>query len=337
VAISKEKSYKYQFLQNKGIIPEGGDEILRQYSHIATTAEHGRNTSTAALGQDGKLYFCDGTSNTGVWFLDNDGQIKQTNKTDGYFWCAAIGQDGKLYFGSNVNSGIWFLDNDGQIRQTNKTDGNFHCTALGQDGKLYFGTGSTGIYRLDITYSGIAFAGTATYKRYEGDELVEEVTKSLLTDVEPVLTELQYQMLNVPDVEIRGEEVIELFDIETTDFKIINNVTDVSAVCVDKEEEDADDDTVIGQIIDFAGIAGKWDEEKWTECNGATFNVADYPELYDAIGREWTSDGVPNEKFQVPDLRGRINLGLDAGSSAIPRDMTTTGVSGVIFFFYAYF
>ncbi|MDR1129946.1 MAG: tail fiber protein, partial [Prevotellaceae bacterium] len=282
----------------------------------------------AAMGQDGKLYFC---GNNGILYLDDDGLIKWTSLTTGRFAFAAMGQDNKLYFCGIDRTGVRYLDDDGQIKQTNITSEAFSNAALGQDNKLYFGAmsyhRSNGIYRLDTTYSGIAFAGTATYKRYEGDELVEEATKSLLADVEPVLTESQYQMLNVSDVEIRGEKVIELFDIETTDFKIINNVTDVSAVCVDKEEEEEEeDDTVIGQIIDFAGIAGKWDEEKWTECDGATFNVVDYPELYDAIGREWTADSVPDGQFQVPDLRGRTNLGLDISKPVTPRDITTIGI-----------
>ncbi|MDR1340835.1 MAG: hypothetical protein LBK58_12390, partial [Prevotellaceae bacterium] len=62
---------------------------------------------------------------------------------------------------------------------------------------------------------GNAFAKTATYRRYVNGELQEEITKSLLTDVNPVLTESQYQLLNVPDVEERVAAVIYLFDVET--------------------------------------------------------------------------------------------------------------------------
>ena len=105
---------------------------------------------SAGIGQDNKLYF-GSTGNTGIWYLDNDGQIKQTSITTGSFYAGTLGQDGKLYIGSTNNTGIYFLDNDGQIKQTNITTGSFQSSTIGQDGKLYYFSSSsnTGIYFLD--------------------------------------------------------------------------------------------------------------------------------------------------------------------------------------------
>jgi hypothetical protein len=60
-----------------------------------------------------------------------------------------------------------------------------------------------------------AFAKIAIYSRYKGAQLVDETTKSLLTDVEPILTEPEYQQLLEAEVELRAKDVVELFDVET--------------------------------------------------------------------------------------------------------------------------
>jgi tetrahydromethanopterin S-methyltransferase subunit F len=118
-----------------------GKEILQSNYTV-------ENISNSKTGQDGRLYF--GTNNNGIWFLDDDDLIKQTNVTTDIYYCTGMGQDGRLYFGGNSANGIWFLDDDGLIKQTSKTDGSFQCAGMGQDGKLYFGSyNNTGIWFLD--------------------------------------------------------------------------------------------------------------------------------------------------------------------------------------------
>jgi microcystin-dependent protein len=48
----------------------------------------------------------------------------------------------------------------------------------------------------------------------------------------------------------------------------------------------------------------------WLVCNGAIYDVADYPLLYDEIGNMF--GGVPGTTFGVPDLRNRAAVGADA-------------------------
>jgi microcystin-dependent protein len=87
------------------------------------------------------------------------------------------------------------------------------------------------------------------------------------------------------------------------------------------EEED---EFMIGQIIDYAGTQDTWDDSKMMECNGRLLSTVDYPELYQVIGREWTYDeSTPADRFNIPDLRGRLTIGFDAGSNAEPRQSNT--------------
>jgi hypothetical protein len=194
-----------------GIMYLDNDGVIKQ-TNVTTGDFH-----SAAMGQDGKLYFCNNAG--GIMYLDNDGVIKQTNVTIGSFFFAAMGQDRKLYFGGYNDGGIMYLDDDGLIKQTNATSGSFIFAAMGQDGKLYFCGYNAGLYRLDWTpaaMTGKALASSATYRRYEGNELVDELTKSLLTDVSPELTAEQYRLLADSDIESRAEAVIALFNFETS-------------------------------------------------------------------------------------------------------------------------
>jgi hypothetical protein len=60
-----------------------------------------------------------------------------------------------------------------------------------------------------------AFSETVIYRRYYDSVLDEEITKSLLTDVLPALTETEYVLLSEAEVQARAEAVVELFDCET--------------------------------------------------------------------------------------------------------------------------
>lgn len=48
----------------------------------------------------------------------------------------------------------------------------------------------------------------------------------------------------------------------------------------------------------------------WLACNGAILLKADFPDLFAAIGTTFNSGTVPADSFMVPDLRGRMPLGM---------------------------
>lgn len=69
----------------------------------------------------------------------------------------------------------------------------------------------------------------------------------------------------------------------------------------------------------------------WLWCRGQTVAQASYPALYAAIGTTFNTGGEASTDFRLPDLRGRIPIGLDnmGGSDAGRLDVSNTlGASG---------
>lgn len=63
---------------------------------------------------------------------------------------------------------------------------------------------------------------------------------------------------------------------------------------------------LIGEIKPFAGYAVP---DRWLECNGSEVLIADYPDLYAVIGDLWGT-ATDNDHFVLPDLRGRVLVGV---------------------------
>ena len=64
-----------------------------------------------------------------------------------------------------------------------------------------------------------------------------------------------------------------------------------------------------GEIRLFAGASSP--PLNWLICNGSVLSRIDYPRLFDVIG---TLYGIGNEdetQFRLPDLRGRVPIGVD--------------------------
>ena len=69
-----------------------------------------------------------------------------------------------------------------------------------------------------------------------------------------------------------------------------------------------------GTIIAFGGEPNlaRLKENGWLICDGSQVAVAEYPELFAAIGYSWgKGDGA--DSFRLPDLRGLFLRGVDAG------------------------
>jgi microcystin-dependent protein len=166
-----------------------------------------------------------------------------------------------------------------------------------------------------IRYSGV-------YRLYRNGVLVKETPYSLLDAFgnTPAITIEELELMTTQDIEARAALMIEHIADKCTEFNVINNVIYKSDECSEEEE------FMIGQIIDFAGIKDSWDVEKWTECDGRIANVADYPELYAVIGKEWTHDTLPETQFRIPNLRGRVTRGIWPAMNETPRSSPDVGV-----------
>jgi microcystin-dependent protein len=65
----------------------------------------------------------------------------------------------------------------------------------------------------------------------------------------------------------------------------------------------------------------------WLWQNGATYNIADYPNLFNAIGYTYGGSG---STFKVPDRRGRVAIGAGQGAGLTNRILgNTLGVESV--------
>ena len=74
-----------------------------------------------------------------------------------------------------------------------------------------------------------------------------------------------------------------------------------------------------GEITMFAGY---YVPTGWGLCDGSALNIADNPNLFDAIGTNYGGDGVTT--FKLPDLRGRtpVGIGQRPGGSAYALGQT---------------
>lgn len=72
---------------------------------------------------------------------------------------------------------------------------------------------------------------------------------------------------------------------------------------------------MIGEIICYAGSTSP--VLGWLECDGASLLRTDYPDLFTVIGTVYgAADGT---HFNLPDLRGRVSIGVGSGSGLTPR------------------
>jgi len=67
----------------------------------------------------------------------------------------------------------------------------------------------------------------------------------------------------------------------------------------------------IGTIIDFGGITSP---TGYLKCDGSTILVADYPDLYAAIGNTW---GGNSTSFNLPDMRRRVVVGSEGTETTV--------------------
>lgn len=79
----------------------------------------------------------------------------------------------------------------------------------------------------------------------------------------------------------------------------------------------ASDTLPIGSIIPFGGTEAP---TNWLICDGSMLNREAYPELFNAIGTSFGTDGPNN--FYIPDLRGRVIVGQDESDADFGLGLT---------------
>lgn len=66
-------------------------------------------------------------------------------------------------------------------------------------------------------------------------------------------------------------------------------------------------DQYIGEIRYFTYVRGA--PTGWLACDGSSQSIATYPTLFQLLGTAYGGDGVST--FNLPDLRGRVPIGVD--------------------------
>lgn len=105
------------------------------------------------------------------------------------------------------------------------------------------------------------------------------------------------------------------------------------------EAQGADDDRDHGRdgrpVIMVQGLpagiinpfAGENAPPGWLLCNGQAVSRQEYVDLYQVIGRIYTPQNIDQNHFSVPDLRGRVTVGIDSGAGRV-TSINTIGTSG---------
>lgn len=82
----------------------------------------------------------------------------------------------------------------------------------------------------------------------------------------------------------------------------------------------------IGEIRMFAG---NYAPENWALCDGSTLPISQNEALYSLLGTTYGGDGQAN--FKLPDLRGRLPIGMGQGTGLTYRPLgQQTGVEQVV-------
>jgi microcystin-dependent protein len=76
----------------------------------------------------------------------------------------------------------------------------------------------------------------------------------------------------------------------------------------------------IGELRAFAGAVCP---SLWTAADGSLFTTAEMPELFAVIGNSYGGDGIL--EFAVPDLRGRVMVGMGEGEGLSSYPLGDTG------------
>ncbi len=69
-----------------------------------------------------------------------------------------------------------------------------------------------------------------------------------------------------------------------------------------------------GAIMDFAGTSAP---SGWLICDGQEYSQVTYADLYAVVGSTFNTGGETAGFFRVPDLKGRVTIGPDAGAGRV--------------------
>lgn len=115
------------------------------------------------------------------------------------------------------------------------------------------------------------------------------------------------------EVKITGGDFVEITNTELLAVPYAKASDNAVNAQVAQNAITSDNGNPVGTVISFAGSSAA---TGYLVCDGSSVLVANYPDLYAAIGDAWGGDGGTN--FNLPDLRGQFMRGVDNGSGVDP-------------------
>jgi len=112
--------------------------------------------------------------------------------------------------------------------------------------------------------------------------------------------------------------------INNTDFVVVSE-TQLLSVPYAQASGRAQNGVPAGSVTAYAGPDDNL-PEGYLLCDGSLQNIADFPELFAAIGTSWGGDG--SSTFRMPDLRGRFLRGVAGESDLDPNKDDRAGQNG---------
>ena len=75
-------------------------------------------------------------------------------------------------------------------------------------------------------------------------------------------------------------------------------------------------DTMLGEIKMFSG---NFEPPGWLFCDGRLLAISEHTALFEIVGNTYGGNGLTT--FGIPDLRGRIPMGIGAGPGLTNRNL----------------
>ena len=125
---------------------------------------------------------------------------------------------------------------------------------------------------------------------------------------------------SVTDAKVSDVTIAKVTGLQT----LLNAVAKLTDLVLYAKKTDLQAAVPVGTIVVYSGQTAP---TGWRFANGDTLNVADYPDLYAAIGNSFT--GIPNGKtFGIPDTRGIFIRGASQGGSQAVNGVTYSASFG---------
>jgi microcystin-dependent protein len=158
-------------------------------------------------------------------------------------------------------------------------------------------------------------------------DLADGLSEAINTDYHLYITESGEPVMDtIPPLDMRGSRIGWFHPHETWRYvgKVSNdgssNLDATSVINLTSTHEDgyfSNDQELVGSSKIWPGATAP---TGWALCQGATYSTTYYKEAFDVLS---TTFGSSTDSFDIPDLRGRVPIGVGTGAGLTARTLST--------------